>query len=88
MIDRTFLAVTALSVCAVVNAQTPPPPQLPGRYYTPATFIEVISDPKREAMAQVHLMGTYDLTQDTRQSCAIRGTTSPQLLEKVFIDYI
>jgi hypothetical protein len=33
-------------------------------------------------------MGTYDLTQDSGQSCAVRGTTTPVQLEKIFTDYL
>src|ERR1700722_5510845 len=85
MWSRTIGVLGAVTISFGAGAQ---PPDLPGRYFTPASFIELINDPKRESMAQVYLMGTYDLTQDSHQSCAIRGKTTPQLLEQVFIDYV
>jgi len=36
----------------------------------------------------LYLMGAYDRTQDAGQSCALRGTTTPVLLERVYSDYI
>jgi Ssp1 endopeptidase immunity protein Rap1a len=85
MFERVIATAVALAVSVTVLAQEL---KLPGRYFTPASLIEMINDPRRESMAQTYLIGTYDLTQDALRSCALRGTTSPQLLEKVFIDYI
>jgi len=85
MFKRVIAAAVALAAGVAVLAQQP---KLPGRYFTPASFIEMINDPQREPVAQMYLMGTYDLTQDALRSCALRGTTTPQLLEKVFIDYM
>jgi len=85
MFDRVIATAVALAVSGITLAQEP---KLPGRYFTPAGLIEMINDSKRETMAQAYLIGAYDLTQDALRSCALRGTTSPQVLEKVFIDYI
>jgi len=85
MFNRVIAAALALAAAVAVLAQQP---KLPGRYFTPASFIEMINDSKRESIAQMYLIGAYDLTQDALRSCALRGTTSAQLLEKVFIDYV
>ena len=47
-----------------------------------------LSDAKKEPLAMHYLEGAYDLTQDSGQSCAERGVTTPVLLEKVFSDYV
>jgi hypothetical protein len=41
-----------------------------------------------EQLAQFYLLGAYDLTQDAGKSCAVRSTTTPAQLEKIFSDYL
>ena len=79
-------------------AQTQP---LPGRYFTPSDVYEAL--PRRglvqsksatgkvlptEREAQYYLIGVYDLSQETGQSCATRGTTSPEQLEQTYAHYV
>jgi len=79
-------------------AQTQP---LPGRYFTPSDVNEALTARgitrsktatgkvlPTEREAQFYLMGVYDLSQETGQSCATRGTTTPEELEQVYTSYI
>lgn len=70
------------------NSQIQPQPKFSGRYFTPATLTAEMRSADTETTAKSYLMGAYDLTQDSGQSCAMLGTTTPQLLEKVFMDYL
>ena len=79
-------------------AQTQP---LPGRYFTPSEVYEALTARgitrtktatgkvlPTEREAQFYLMGVYDLSQETGQSCATRGTTTPEQLEQVYASYV
>jgi Rap1a immunity proteins len=87
---QLLLLIVSMAV-PVLFAQTPPPT---GRYFTPATLYDslkgkstTVSNPT-EREAQFYLMGVYDLSQETGQSCAMRGTTSAAQLEHVYTSYI
>jgi hypothetical protein len=81
-------AFLAVFLCVAASAQIQQRQQLPGRYFTPASLVAQMNSTDTEKSAQSYLMGAYDLTQDSGQSCAMRGTTTPVLLEKVFSDYL
>jgi len=79
-------------------AQTQP---LPGRYFTPSEVYEALTARgitrsktatgkvlPTEREAQFYLMGVYDLSQETGQSCATRGTTTPEQLERAYVSYV
>jgi hypothetical protein len=70
------------------NAQTQPRQQPSGQYFTASMLAAEMRSADTETSAKSYLLGTYDLTQDSGQSCATRGTTTPALLEKVFSDYV
>jgi hypothetical protein len=59
-----------------------------GRYFTAATLMAEINSADTEKSAKSYLVGAYDLSQDSGQSCAMRGTTTPELLEKIFVNYL
>lgn len=59
-----------------------------GRYFTPATLVAQMKNASTENAARVYLVGAYDLAQDSGQSCAARGTTTPQQLEQIFANYL
>jgi hypothetical protein len=61
---------------------------LPGRYFTPDTLSNRMKSSATERSAQLYLIGAYDLTQDSGQSCAVRGTTNPSELEQIFSQYL
>jgi len=84
------LALLILSVAVPsLLAQTAP---LPGRYFTPTRLYDVIKSKSTteptEREAQFYLMGVYDLSQETGQSCATRGTTRPEELEQAYTSYL
>jgi hypothetical protein len=85
---RPALALLVLLFCSTAYAQLQQRQQLPGRYYTPDTLAAQMNSAATENLAQSYLMGAYDLTQDSGQSCAVRGTTTPVQLEKIFSDYL
>ncbi len=87
---KTLLfALMLVSVCLAVYARLPQG-LLPtiGYYYTPETLSGLLSNASTTPSAQNYLIGAYDLTQESGQSCAQRGTTSPAQLEQVFSDYL
>jgi hypothetical protein len=59
-----------------------------GRYFTPASLVAQMKNASTENAARVYLIGAYDLAQDSGQSCAVRGTTTPQQLGQIFSDYL
>lgn len=66
---------------------------LPGRYFAPQVLYDALkakpnSQKATERDAQFYLVGVYDLLQETGQSCATRGSTTPEQLEQVFISYL
>ncbi|HTW74982.1 MAG TPA: Rap1a/Tai family immunity protein [Steroidobacteraceae bacterium] len=75
------------AACRAIGASGAQAPVPVGRYFTPENFGAQIGH-GNDQFAQIYLMGAYDLTQDTGQSCAQRGTTTPVLLEKVYSDYL
>lgn len=77
-----FLAVPGL---LLAQPQTQP---LPGRYFTPKALYDALKNKSTEADAQYYLIGVYDLSQETGQNCATRGTTKPADLEMVYISYM
>ncbi len=79
-------AVALQGACRGIGVNVSPAPQ-PGRYFTPENFGQQIARGNHQ-LARSYLMGVYDLTQDSDQSCAQRGTTTPTLLEKVYSDYL
>ncbi len=85
---KTKIAFLIVFLCIVSSAQIQQRQQLQGRYYTPDTLLAAMHDSSTEQMAASYLEGAYDLAQDSGQSCAVRGTTTPVLLEKVFSDYL
>lgn len=81
------------SACLIVllgaaYAQTQQSEQRSGRYFTADTLLSQLQSPATERSAQLYLMGAYDLTQDSGQSCAVRGMTTPVLLAQVFSNYV
>jgi Ssp1 endopeptidase immunity protein Rap1a len=85
---RLVLMCLVAFLCCASIAQIQKRQQLPGRYFTPAALAAQLSSADTERSAQSYLEGSYDLTQDSGQSCAVRQTTTPVLLEKVFSDYL
>jgi hypothetical protein len=93
------LALLMISIAVPsLLAQTQP---LPGRYFTPTDIYESLSRRgitqsksatgkplPTEREAQFYLMGVYDLSQETGQSCASRGTTKPEELEQAYTSYM
>ncbi len=73
--------------CRAIGVVSAPAAPLPGRYFT-ADSLAAQTSRGNDPLARIYLMGAYDLTQDARQSCAQRGTTTPVLLEKVYSDYL
>jgi hypothetical protein len=86
--NRLALAFLAVLLCGVAGAQIQQRQQLSGRYFTPASLLAQMNSAGTEKLALSYLEGTYDLTQDSGQSCAMRGTTTPVQLEKIFSDYL
>lgn len=62
--------------------------QLPGRYFTPDTLVAQLNNAATKNSADSYLIGVYDLTQQSGQSCALRGTTTPAQVEQVFSNYL
>jgi hypothetical protein len=85
---KSRTAVLTLFLCVVSTAQIQQRQQLSGLYFTPSTLRTQMNNAATEKTALAYLMGAYDLTQDSGQSCAQRGTTTPVLLEQVFNDYL
>jgi hypothetical protein len=87
---KTRLAVTSLVVFlyCVASSQVQQRQLLPGRYFTPDTLSDRLKSAATERPAQFYLMGAYDLVQDSGQSCAARGTTTPAQLEQIFSQYL
>jgi hypothetical protein len=88
MMNRLASAFLVVLLCGTKHAQPQQGKQLPGRYFTPNTLLSQLQNPATEKLAQFYLMGTYDLTQDSGQSCAVRGTTTPIQLEQIFSQYL
>jgi len=61
---------------------------LPGRYFTPMALYDALKNKSAEPNARFYLIGVYDLSQETGQSCATRGTTKPEQLEQVYMSYM
>jgi hypothetical protein len=80
---RLILVSLALSFCGALSAQQ----SLPGRYFTPADLTAQMKQPN-DQRGRLYLMGAYDRTQDVGQSCAVRGSTTPVLLAKLYSDYL
>ncbi len=80
-------AAVVQSACRAIGIVSAPVAQPPGRYFT-ADSLAAQTSHGNDQLARIYLMGAYDLTQDTRRSCAQRGTTTPALLEKVYSDYL
>lgn len=93
------LALLVVSIAASgLLAQTQP---LPGRYFTPTEVYDALTRRgitqsrsttgkllPTEREAQFYLMGVYDLSQETGKSCATRGTTTPEQLERAYASYV
>ncbi len=78
-----------LVVVAVPGLLAKPQSQpLPGRYFTPKMLYDALKSKAQEPAARYYLIGVYDLSQETGQSCATRGTTHPEDLEMVYISYM
>jgi hypothetical protein len=86
--NRLVSAFLAVFLCGGASAQIQQRQQLSGRYFTPASLAAQMNSTGSEKSAQSYLVGAYDLTQDSGQSCATRGTTTPVQLEKIFSDYL
>jgi len=86
--NRLASACLVVLLCLVAYAQTQQSEQISGRYFTADTLLSQLQSPATERSAQLYLMGAYDLTQDSGQSCAVRGTTTPVQLVKVFSNYL
>lgn len=86
MNSRTVCLLILL--CVVSSAQITEREKQSGRYYTPGKLLLLMSDAGTEKSAMYYLEGAYDLTQDSGKSCAQRGVTTAELLEKVFSDYV
>jgi hypothetical protein len=82
---KKLALLTALIAVPGLLAQNPP---LPGRYFTPQALYDALKNKSAEPNARFYLIGIYDLTQENGQSCATRGTTTPEQLEQVFISYM
>ena len=89
---KLALLLVSIAVPGVL-AQTQP---LPGRYFSPTDLYDALKSKSTttgrplptEREAQFYLMGVYDLSQETGQSCATRGTTNPAQLEQAYTSYI
>jgi cyanophycinase len=62
---------------------TPPP----GQYFTPDSLLTQL-DHDNGQLAELYLVGVYDLTQELGQSCALRGTTNPEMLARIYRGYL
>lgn len=81
------IALMLLATGPALFAQSQNQP-LPGRYFSPQRLYDALKDKTAQPNARYYLIGVYDLTQETGQSCATRGTTRPEQLEQVFISYM
>jgi hypothetical protein len=88
MMNRLTTALLVVFLCGVANAQLQQRQQLSGRYFTPDKLLAQMNNRATEKSALSYLAGAYDLTQDSGQSCAIRGTTTPIQLETIFSGYL
>jgi hypothetical protein len=86
--NRLALTFLAMLLFGMTYAQPQQRQLLPGRYFTSDTLLSQLKSPATEKSAQFYLMGVYDLTQDSGQSCAVRGTTTPLELEQIFSQYL
>lgn len=86
--NRLVPAILIGVLCGTAYAQLQQRQQLPGRYLTPDKLMARLNNASDERLGQFYLMGAYDLTQDSNQSCAMRGTTTAIQLEQVFSDYL
>lgn len=84
---RTVLLFPTLSLCLFSVGQVQRQ-ELPGRYVMPGMLLQQMANADTEKLALSYLEGVYDLTQDSGQSCAALGTTTPLLLEKIYSDYL
>lgn len=92
-----ILCALAIGVAAVAAEITPPDstgaphgtskPNPLGRFFTPANLASQMAE-GHDPLVRTYLMGVYDLTQYSDQSCAVRGTNTPDLLEQSFTDYL
>jgi hypothetical protein len=86
--NRLASVFLAVFLSGAASAQIQQRQQLSGRYFTPASLLAQMNSADTEQSALSYLVGAYDLTQDSGQSCAMRGTTTPIQLEKIFFDYL
>jgi hypothetical protein len=86
--NRLASAFLVVLLCPVAYAQSQQSEQISGRYFTADTLLSQLQSRATEKSAQLYLMGAYDLTQDSGQSCAVRGTTTPIQLIQVFSNYL
>jgi hypothetical protein len=80
-----FLVILLAVPGLLAKPQTQP---LPGRYFTPQSLYDALKNRNTEPTARYYLIGVYDLSQETGQSCATRGTTNPAQLEQVYLSYL
>lgn len=85
--DRPAAGVAAMAFSQKWPCQPKPANYLPGRYLPPVALVAQIDHGNQRA-AQLYLVGVYDLAQDGRRSCAARGSSSPEILAKVYSDYM
>jgi hypothetical protein len=45
-------------------------------------------DHGNQQVAQLYLIGVYELAQDEHRSCTPRGSSSPEILVKIYSDYM
>jgi hypothetical protein len=81
---KLALLIIAVAVTGLLAQNQP----LPGRYFTPQTLYTALKNKAQEPAVRFYLVGVYDLAQETKQSCATRGTTHPEDLEQVYISYM
>jgi hypothetical protein len=79
--------VFSLTLAAAVSAQEPNTPSVQGRFFTPASLATQSAN-GNHSLVQTYLTGVYDLTQHSDNSCAMQESTTPDLLEQAFADYL
>jgi hypothetical protein len=85
--DRPAAGVAAMAFSLKWPCQPKPANYLADRYMSPVTLVAQV-DHGNQQMAQLYLIGVYDLVQDEHRSCAARGSSSPEILAKVYSDYM
>jgi hypothetical protein len=84
---RAAAGVAAMAFSLKWPCQPKPANYLADRALSPVALVAQV-DHGNQQVAQLYLIGVYDLAQDEHRSCTPRGSSSPEILVKIYSDYM